>query len=179
MLIDHYLPAYNFREYHKVGIDHIDPYMYEAMLRADISRSFTIRTLFWLRGIKVQVASIQDMTKLGFILLDEKQDEEIVYGVISTSPTFSQCRLQFSPEQFKQDRHPGHIKAVINFKINSDAEQSFISTETRVLCGSAYIKRKFSLYWFFVEPFSKLIRKKMLDQIKKQVEKRSGVEEAL
>ena len=168
MLIDRFMPEFDFQEFHSKQVNY-HPDIYEQMLTADFSRSFLIKNLFRLRGIRSHVATIFDMTKFGFGILDEKTGEEIVLGMISTSPIFNKCRIKFSPQEFLNDKDPLHIKAVINFRISHLKEYSIISTETRVLCGSSKMKNQFRLYWFFVEPFSSLIRRQMLGQIKKQL----------
>jgi len=46
-----------------------------------------------------------------------------------------------------------------------------IITETRVLCLNTKTKFLFCIYWFFVKPYSGLIRIEMLRLIKKNIEK--------
>ena len=48
------------------------------------------------------------------------------------------------------------------------ADKTIVSTETRILCLSSKTKRRFSVYWFFVRPFSGLIRLEILRLIKKK-----------
>jgi hypothetical protein len=43
-----------------------------------------------------------------------------------------------------------------------------------VLCGDTASRRKFLAYWFFVGPFSALIRRVMLRTIRRAVEKSSA-----
>jgi hypothetical protein len=57
------------------------------------------------------------MEKLGFTKLEEKNGEEIVFGMISTTWMFGQCRYVTSPEKFIKDEDTEHIKAVINFRV--------------------------------------------------------------
>jgi hypothetical protein len=47
--------------------------------------------------------------------------------------------------------------------------QTRVGTETRIYCPTKKAKRKFSVYWFFVKPFSGLIRKELLRMIDKKV----------
>ncbi len=122
--------------------------------------------------------SIRDLHNLGFTKLNEKTGEEIVFGIISKTGTFSSCTPHFSPEEFINDTEPEHIKSVINFRLETiNLKDSVISTETRVLCGSKRMKNKFRIYWFFVQPFSSLIRKMMLREIKKCILKQTFMED--
>lgn len=178
MLIDRFMPVFDFNEFHSKKVD-IHPKGYQLMLSTDFSKSFLIRYLFKFRGISPHVATIHDFTKFGFVILDEMRGHEIILGMISTSSNFNRCRLRFTPEEFLNDKDPLHIKAVINLRISESNRFSFISTETRILCGSAEIKRKFRWYWIVVEPFSRLIRRQMLGQIKKQLKVHSKLQKAL
>jgi hypothetical protein len=47
-------------------------------------------------------------------------------------------------------------------------------TETRVLCTDDEARRRFSLYWRLVGPFSALIRRVLLRRIKREAERSGG-----
>jgi hypothetical protein len=140
------------------------------MLHCDFSNSSVIRLLFRLRGIKKEVFSIQQLPRLGFIKLEDEPGKEILFGMVTDSPLFNTCQTGILPKEFLQLSGAGNIKAVINFRVEGKSNsQHLISTETRVWCGSQELKMKFSYYWFFVKPFSQLIRKSMLKQLKLQI----------
>ena len=173
MLIDKYLSAYDFNEFHSVKVNAPANYIYEKMLSCDVSRSFLIRFLFWVRGMPKHLYTIEQLTNIGFIKLDEQSGKEIVYGIVTTSPTFNCCQLNVSPVSFIQTKDASIIKAVINFKLQQQNNSTHIfSTETRIWCGSKRMRRKFKLYWFFVKPFSQLIRRAMLKEMKHLICKR-------
>lgn len=170
MLIDKYLSAYDFNEFHFIKVNASANGVYNKMLSCDVSRSFLIRLLFRLRGMPRHLNTIQHLTSMGFVKLDEQPGKEIVYGIVTTSPTFNCCQSNLSPALFIQKTNASIIKAVINFHIQGQNDlASIISTETRVWCGSRAMRSKFRLYWFFVKPFSQLIRRAMLKQIKHQI----------
>jgi hypothetical protein len=109
------------------------------------------------------------MDKLGFIRLDEIVNEELLFGRVTTSSTFSDCNPDISPRQFKLDSSAGIIKAAINFRtVQLEENETLVSTETRVLCSDKKTRNRFSIYWFFISPFSRLIRHFMLRQIREQ-----------
>ncbi len=123
-----------------------------------------------MRGMKQKLSTIKDISRLGFIKLDEKQGEEIVFGILSNRPTFSSCEIIKSPLEFIEHRSKNIIKAVINLSVYSESSSNqIVSTETRVWCGSNKMKKGFRIYWFFVNPFSRIVRKLMLYQIKSQL----------
>lgn len=167
MLIDKYLPAYHFNELHSIEVNGI----YQKMLQCDFSNSSLIKFLFRLRGMPEEVYSIEHLTSMGFIKLDEEPGKEILYGMVTDNPMFNTCQSNISSKEFTQKEDGNIIKAVINFKLQDKSNsQHIISTETRVWCGSKAMKSKFKYYWFFIKPFSQLIRKSMLRQMKLQIQ---------
>jgi hypothetical protein len=65
----------------------------------------------------------------------------------------------------------GYAKAVWNFFISPADGSSRLSTETRVQTFGRAATVKFRLYWLVVEPFSGLIRKAMLREVKRIAER--------
>jgi len=170
MLIETYLPNYHYREFHSIKIVSSSEDVYQQVINCDLSRSRVIQFLFRVRGMRQKLSTIKDITRLGFVKLDEKSGEEILFGIISNRPTFSGCEIIRSPLEFIEHRGENIIKAVINLHvINESPLNKIISTETRVWCGSNKMKKGFRVYWFFVNPFSRIVRKSMLHQIKKQL----------
>ena len=170
MLIEDYLPVYDFKESHSIRVNTSSNDIYQKMLHADFSKSTIINFLFRIRGIPKGLYTIEHITKMGFIKLDEEPGKEILFGMITNSPVFNKCQSNISPSDFSLKSGEARIKAVINFKVNDQGFSNYvISTETRILCGSKQMKLKFRVYWFFVKPFSQLIRKSMLKQIIKQL----------
>ena len=91
MLIDKYLSAYDFTEFHSIKVKASGNDLYNKILRCDFSRSFLIRLLFRLRGMPKHIYTIEHLTNMGFFKLDDQPGKEIVYGIVTTSPTFSCC----------------------------------------------------------------------------------------
>lgn len=169
MLIDKYLPVYHFNEFHSIQLHGVFTDIYQTMLHCDLGNSF-IKVLFRLRGLPSEVVTIERLGNAGFIKLHEEPGKEIIFGRMTTSPMFNNCQAIPSPGEFIQHCDPATIKAVINFKLGEiNHSQHIISTETRVCCGSQAMKRRFMVYWFFIKPFSQLIRKSMLKQMKQQI----------
>lgn len=171
MLIDKYLPAYQFNEFHSVELNGFVDGIYQKMLECDFSNSSLIKLLFRIRGMSKEVYSIEHLTKMGFIKLDEEPGKEILFGMVTDNPMFNTCKSNVSSKEFIQKSDDTIIKAVINFRLQDNSNsQHIISTETRVWCGSKAMKSKFKYYWFFIKPFSQLIRKSMLKQMQTQIQ---------
>jgi hypothetical protein len=170
MLIDKYLPFYHFREFHSIKLHGFFDGIYQSMLQTDFGNSRLIKMLFKIRGMGASTYSIGRLPDLGFIKLHEEPGKEILFGRVTDSPTFSTCQADMSAEEFIKRSGPSDIKAVISFKLQQVYNaQHIISTETRVWCGSKALKSKFGLYWFFIKPFSQLIRKSMLRQMRREI----------
>ena len=176
MLIDKYLPAYQFNEFHFVELNGFVDGIYQKMLQCDFSNSSLIKFLFRIRGMSKQVYTIEHLTKMGFIKLDEEPGKEILFGMVTDNPMFNTCKSNVSSKEFIQQTDDTIIKAVINFKLQDKSNsQHIISTETRVWCGSKATKSKFKYYWFFIKPFSQLIRRSMLKEMKKQIQQATSL----
>ena len=172
MLINKYLSAYHYSEYHSIQVNGFVGDIYGKMLQCDFSGNSMIRLLFRLRGMPKDVYSIERLAAAGFTKLDEVPGREIVFGLVTDSPIFNSCKSNISSKDFMQNVDAGLIKAVINFKVQIESNSKhIISTETRVWCGSNALKAKFRFYWFLIKPFSQLIRKSMLRQLKLQIER--------
>lgn len=61
------------------------------------------------------IYTIEHLTNMGFVKLGEQPSKEIVYGIVTTSPTFSCCLLNVTPESFIQNTDASILKAAINF----------------------------------------------------------------
>jgi hypothetical protein len=115
----------------------------------DMSGSFITKTLMKLRGLPVKDLTLQGFIKdIRFTYLEEHLYEEFVI-----------------------DASQPRIKIIWNFHFQEVQNKTLVSTETRILCLNKRSKFFFSIYWFFVKPFSGIIRLEMLRLIKIKVEK--------
>ena len=170
MLIDKYMRHFDFREHHFKKVKGQPENIYPLMKRTNLSGSFIINLLFKLKGIPAGITTINDLEKMGFIKLEENYGKEILFGIVTLSWMFNGCELKITPEEFIELNDKGYIKAVINFHITKENDDTtLLSTETRVLCTDESIRKKFRLYWLLISPFSRLIRRLMLKEIKNSI----------
>jgi len=81
-------------------------------------------------------------------------------------PDGGRC-TDLTPDEFSEFSHLGYAKAAWNFRLHSDsAETTLLSTVTRIKCFGQAALWKFRLYWSLVGPFSGLMRKAILKQVK-------------
>ena len=115
----------------------------------------------------------QRLQGTGFVILDEVPGEELVIGVAGKfwRPDGGRC-MGLTADDFAGFSRPGYAKVAWNFKLqaNSPAESTVLSTETRIKCFGRAALWKFRLYWGLVGPFSGLMRKAILEQVKTAAE---------
>jgi hypothetical protein len=123
---------------------------------------------------------LDGMFKKGFTVLAEQSPREVVFGMVvpgsigrvwkkssSLSPVFQNAN------DFLTFRNPDYLKVVANFFIEEASTPGFvvISTESRTMALSPQARHNFRPYWRLIRPFSGLIRRLMLQGIKRRVEK--------
>jgi len=78
-----------------------------------------------------------------------------------------------TPEEFWTFHRDGYAKAVWNFSLAPANDDTLLSTETRVQTFGRAATAKFRFYWLLVGPFSGLMRKAMLREVKRIAERSS------
>ena len=110
------------------------------------------------------------------MILSEVPDEEIVIGVAGRfwRPDGGRC-LDLTAKDFAEFSRPGYAKVAWNFKLRADCpEGTLFSTETRIKCLGQAALWKFRIYWSLVGPFSGLMRKAILKQVKTEAESKTA-----
>ena len=149
-LLNKYLPTYDYREYHSITVNASNAKAYSATKQLDLKRSAITKTLLWLRGLPTN-----DLTLLGFL-------KNVCFVLIEEDP-FTEFVIQAS--------QPG-LSIFWNFYFTAiNSKQTLVSSETRILCLTKKSRFLFSIYWFFIKPFSGITRKEMLRLIKEDSEK--------
>jgi len=194
MLLDLYLPQYDVTETHAVIVDADTELTWQAARRGDLSQSAVTRALLELRSLpnrlrwvlKGQPArtarpplNLDDMKRVGFLLLGERPGHEIVFGSVVQpwkAVTDDGPSPQVEADQFATFDTPGYVKVAFNIRVEPyGSRRSLITTETRTAATDPASLRRFSRYWLVVGPTSALIRRLMLRIVKSDAERRSGV----
>lgn len=176
MLIDDFLPMYDVRERHQTRVHAPVDKVYAAARRLDISRAKLSMLLFRLRGIPAgsltpSCFTLADFLKMRFILLGERENEELLLGLVGQFWRPSGELLRLDAEGFKDFDKPGYSKAAWNFTLRAEPDEAvLLETETRVFCTDAASRRRFRFYWLFIGAFSGLIRREVLRTIKRNAE---------
>jgi hypothetical protein len=172
VLIDKYQSEFQFNKLHTTQIAAEPMDIYPVIKSIDFFRSKIIRLLFTLRGLPKVMCSIDGFIEIGFVLLEEKEDEEIVIALIFHPLRFRPVPV--TPDEYIDFNEKGYVKAIMNFHISRmDETVSLLSTESRVFCTSRKAMLMFVPYWMLISRFSGLIRIMMLRLIKQEAEKLS------
>jgi hypothetical protein len=179
MLIDSFAPDPDAIETHSIVINASAQEVNSALWTADLGGSLIIKLLMGLRSLpefilrrgcvppRKRAITLQTVVDSGFGIL-ANEPEEIVLGVTGKFWRPTGNLSPFKREDFDRSVSPGFARGIWNFSIKQDRPgHTILSTETRVVCGDDASRRKFRVYWFFVRPFSGLIRRLMLRAVKK------------
>jgi len=170
MLIDEFLPEHDFIETHCISIRADAADIYRVANEVDFSESPVIRWLMRLRGMSVGNLTLSNLGKFKFEMLGETLNKEMVIGLVGKFWTVAGDLQRIDAESFKVFDTTGYAKAVWNFSLAQDGENTRLTTETRIKCLDENSRRRFGFYWMFICPFSGLIRMEMLKSIKRKAE---------
>jgi hypothetical protein len=179
MLIDSFAPNPDAVETHSITLNASAEEVNTALWTAELGGSLIIKLLMGLRSLpefilrrgrvppRDQKITLRTIIESGFGIL-ANQPEEIVLGVNGKFWRPTGNLSPFNREDFDRPVSPGLARGVWNFSIKEHRSgRTVLSTETRVVCGDDASRRKFRIYWFFVRPFSGLIRRLMLKSVRR------------
>lgn len=176
MKIDELMPDYDVHTSHRVRVRASAKETWRALLSADLAESLLVRILMSVRSGRIlrrgRGRSFQERLKgTGFLELASLPPQEIVIGVAGRfwRPDGGR-RFDLTPSDFIPFSRSGYAKAAWNFTIEPHGSECVLSTETRVKCYGQAARRRFGAYWTVVKPFSGLIRRAMLEQVKRAAE---------
>jgi hypothetical protein len=194
MLLDRYLPQYDVTETHAIVVDADTDLTWQAARRGDLSQSAVIRALLELRSLPNRLQrvlkgrltesarpplNLDDLERVGFLLLGERSGHEIVFGSVVQpwkAVTDDVPVPQVEADRFATFDTPGYVKVAFNIRVESyGSGRSLITTETRTAATDPTSLRRFSRYWLVVGPISALIRRLTLGIVKSDAEQQSGV----
>jgi len=171
MLIDSFLPEYDFSETHDIKIRATAENVFRALSEIDLCESAVIRWLFRLRGLPAQGLTLRELKQLRFETLGESENRELLLGLAGRFWTIRGDLRKISSQNFREFNEQGFAKAVWNFSLFEAGGETRLTTETRIKCLGASSRKKFGFYWTLIQPFSALIRKEILKAVKQRAEK--------
>lgn len=181
MLMDKYLPHYDFREIHTVQTNSPSRAVFQALRGLTPTDLPLVRILMAIRSVPSLLSGgasfrsdantpfIDQIIGSGFLFLGETKDEFLL-GIIGKfwRPAGGLCPDILTAEGFKKFEDPGWAKAAWNFRVEGEGIDRRIQTETRIVCTDGSARRKFRLYWWIVRPGSGMIRKSILNALQQR-----------
>jgi hypothetical protein len=186
MLIDRFIPSYDYREFHSIRVHCSREEAFRAIRELTPAEfpSF-VWLLFWLRGLPARLTGrtyprvkpnspiLEQLASTGFVAMDEAGDREIVIGLIGQywKPTGG-IHMISSAEEFLTFDRLDLALAAMNFTVvdGSAFGKCLITTETRIYVADPAARRWFRLYWTMVRPGSALIRRFWLQALKQRLQ---------
>lgn len=178
--VDRHLASYDVRTSHSIDVDAPATAAFRAARELDMGRSLPVIVLMAIRTIPHMLTGktrpsrkldIDFVLDAGFTVLEENPPRELVIGVVGKFWRPDSGLLRVTPEEFTSFDEPGYARAVLSVVVEERERGSWVQTETRVQCTDASARRKFSMYWRLIGPFSGLIRRLMLEQVKRTAER--------
>jgi hypothetical protein len=181
MPLDNFLPEFETVERHAISILASPEQVYQSLLTIDFNQSRIINLLFSLRGLQSlakqtkpgqpKTIRLVNFTNIGFILLVDDPARELILGLIGRFWTLRGGLVSVAASEFSTYPASRNAKAVWGFKFEELGKlQTRLVTETRVHVPDRSNRGRFALYWRLIGPFSGLIRRELLQLVKRQAE---------
>ena len=173
MLIDDFMPKYDFSEWHDINIRAGAESVYSAISEIDVADSPVISWLLWLRGMESKGLLLEKMRGHKFEILGEEKNREMVIGLAGQFWRPTGNLQEVDAGSFREFNEPGFAKAAWNFSLDEAGGETKLATETRIQCMGDTARSRFGFYWTFIQPFSAWIRMEMLKLVKKKAQELS------
>ena len=179
--LDDFMPDYHFHERHEAIIQAPPGRVRAALDQMSFADLSVMQTLGRIRnaamgvrtpaGASLPSTPIVQMVKgprSGFFPLDDTP-REFVFGLAGQPWNNKGVRLQAG--EFREWAPPGNVKIAANFLIeDAGSGRSRVITETRVFAVDDLARRKMANYWALIYPGSGLVRRAMLDAVRRRAE---------
>jgi hypothetical protein len=184
-LLDRFIPDPEVDEYHQLEVDAPAPITFAVAKAMDLQASPVVRGIFWLRAVPTMLRGqpsgrqgprglLEETLSIGFGVLAEKPDREIVVGTY-TQPWHQQVTFHpLPPEEFAGFAEPGYVKIVWTLAAEPlGPDRSRFVTRTRVVTTDQVARRRFRRYWAPMSAGIILIRHTGLPRMRKEAERRA------
>ena len=169
---DQYLPEYRWRAAYSIRIPAPPERVFAAVESADFSRSWVVRVMFFLRGLPRKTLTVDGFLAAGQCVLVREPGRELLLGFVGRPWQTKNVWKPGSAEEWQAFAEPDYVRIAWGFRIEGEK----LITETRVQPTDAGARRKFGRYWLWVAPFSGLVRKAMLREIKRECRREQNAE---
>ena len=111
---------------------------------------------------------------IDFTVLADVPPSELVLGLQGQFWRLAGGLSHTQPTDFRAPVPPDLARAVWSFATSPVAAGTRLRTETRIACGDPATRRRFARYWTVVGPFSGLIRRAILAEIRREAHRRAA-----
>ncbi len=196
MLLDDLMPQFDVVERHRIIIRSPPDVVFGAIREANLAGGPVTSGLLAVRAVPAALIAIarspraawaeyldraatrqrgvrlHDFEQAGFRIVAERAPEELVIGLLGRFWTPRGGLRDVTADTFRTGPPQGQALAGWSFTVTARPDgSSELRTETRVWCA-ADARWKFRLYWLAVRPGSGLIRRAMLQAIRRHAELR-------
>lgn len=172
VLIESFVPSYDFRESHRTVILASRRDVRRAVEEWQPQESFLWRLRLRTRGLGRPRGTLREWAENGGFICRADTENEIVYGQAGRFWAVRERRAFVSPrsaDEFRSFDRPNCAIAAMNIYIESlSPHLTGLSTETRVRAIGARARWLFRFYWLLIRPFSGLLRQSMLRGIRRR-----------
>lgn len=168
---DEFLPDYGWSAAYSIRVSAAPERIFEAIEEADFSRAPLVRLMFALRRLPRRRLSMAGFQAAGQCTLLREPGRGQLLGFAGRPWNRNDRWPALSPTEFMGFREPGFVRIVWGFTIDPPSRPGGpcrLVTETRIQATDDFARRKFARYWLWIAPFSGLVRKAMLKEIRRR-----------
>ncbi|HMA37276.1 MAG TPA: hypothetical protein VKY74_22670 [Chloroflexia bacterium] len=190
-LLDQVMPQYEVASRHSVIVRAPAAQVYAALTAVPFGQAPVTRVLFGLRRLPATLLGRRvrpvvgapaaglaaTARRAGFVVLAEHPGREILLGIAGSFWRLAGnvARID-SVDAWCTYQQPGTARATMAVRVEPiDYQTARLSTETRVQALGRRARVLFRLYWTLIAPFSGLLRRVMLRQVKTAAERQTGL----
>jgi len=175
------MPEYEVAERHAIHVAAPADVTLAAAIESDLQQSAIVRGIFKAREVILGAEPdavprprglLDELTSLGWRVLAERPGREIVGGAV-TQPGKANVVFRGVPaDEFRTFHEPDFVKIAWTMRADPvSATESIFRTETRVMTTDATARRRFRWYWARFSPGIVLIRRLLLEDLKRAAER--------
>jgi hypothetical protein len=182
-LLDHFIPAYEVVERHRIRVAAPAAVTLSAACETDLQGSGIARTIIKARELILGATPddrlrprglLAEMQSLGWGILAEIPGRQVIVGAVTKPWEANVTFRALPPDQFAAFSDPGYVKIVWTLRADPiTADESLFRTETRAVATDAGARGKFRRYWSFLSPGIIVIRWAVLGPVKSEAERRA------
>lgn len=164
--------------------------VWSALISTDLGAHWLVRLLMFLRAIPAfafapagtwrrwrgaappnETHSLRNVLRSAFAVIAEEPERELVLGITGQFWRPDGGVAPTDPARFGEGPAPGFAQGALSFRLeDAGPERTLLVTETRVRCADDDARRAFRRYWSVVAGGSSLLRRVMLNQVRRAAE---------